>query len=283
MAHLTIELILWLLLVFFIGCIIGFLLRWLFSAEPAKGTVAMAGAATAAAAVTTASATRNTAASVPVAPRVTQPDVKAPAPSRPLAAALPAVPKAAPQPIAPRAVQPEVKADPIPAIIKASVEAPASSKPLPSAKPLPVALPVATATPKVAAKPKSTTAKTPTAKSRRPRATGKPKRPRGMAKARRGKADDLQQISGIGPKLEKTLGGLGFFHFNQIADWNSDEVMWVDEHLRFKGRITRDEWIPQAKLLAAGNLTKFAKLYGTGGMQNAKGQTKSGSRTRRSK
>jgi NADH-quinone oxidoreductase subunit E len=73
-----------------------------------------------------------------------------------------------------------------------------------------------------------------------------------MAAARGGKADNLQQISGIGPKLEKTLHGLGFFHFSQIADWNSDEVMWVDEHLRFKGRIERDKWISQAKVLAKG-------------------------------
>ena len=113
-------------------------------------------------------------------------------------------------------------------------------------------------------------------------ATGKPSRPEGLAKARGGKADNLQLISGVGPKLEKTLQGLGFYHFDQIAGWNQDEVDWVDEHLRFKGRIARDEWIAQAKLLAAGDMDEFTKLYGTGGLKNAAGQKKSGSRTRKS-
>ena len=112
--------------------------------------------------------------------------------------------------------------------------------------------------------------------------TGKPARPKGLAAARSGKADNLQVISGVGPKLEKTLHSLGFFHFDQIANWSGDEVDWVDEHLRFKGRIEREEWIPQCKLLAAGEMDKFNRLYGTGGLKNTQGQRKSGTRTRRS-
>lgn len=135
------------------------------------------------------------------------------------------------------------------------VPAPAAPKPA-EPKPMPVAQPVS---------------------------TGKPARPKGLAGARSGKADNLQMISGVGPKLEKTLHGLGFFHFDQIANWTRDEVSWVDEHLRFKGRIDREEWIPQCKLLADGDLDKFNKLYGTGGLKNAAGVTKSGSRTRRSR
>lgn len=113
--------------------------------------------------------------------------------------------------------------------------------------------------------------------------TGKPARPKGMAGARGGKADNLQVISGVGPKLEKTLHSLGFFHYDQIANWTGDEVEWVDEHLRFKGRIEREEWIPQCKLLAEGDMDKFNRLYGTGGLRNSQGQRKSGSRTRRAK
>lgn len=116
-----------------------------------------------------------------------------------------------------------------------------------------------------------------------PVSTGKPARPKGLAGARSGKADNLQMVSGVGPKLEKTLHGLGFFHFDQIANWTRDEVAWVDEHLRFKGRIDREEWIPQCKLLAEGDMDKFNKLYGTGGLKNAAGETKSGTRTRRAK
>lgn len=93
-----------------------------------------------------------------------------------------------------------------------------------------------------------------------------------MAGPRGGKADNLQIISGVGPKLEKTLNGLGFYHFDQIAGWNSDQVDWVDEHLRFKGRIARDEWIAQAKLLAAGDTDTFAKRYGTSGLKGKSGK-----------
>ncbi len=65
-----------------------------------------------------------------------------------------------------------------------------------------------------------------------------------------GKADDLKLISGVGPKLEKTLNGLGFWHFSQIAKWKKTDVAVVDNELTFKGRIERDDWIKQAKVLA---------------------------------
>ncbi len=113
-------------------------------------------------------------------------------------------------------------------------------------------------------------------------ATGVAKAPKKLKAAKGGKADDLQRISGVGPKLEKTLHSLGFFHFSQIAEWTPDEVQWVDENLRFKGRIDREEWIPQAKLLAAGDESKFAKNYGTGGKKDKTGKTQSGSRTKKS-
>jgi predicted flap endonuclease-1-like 5' DNA nuclease len=113
-------------------------------------------------------------------------------------------------------------------------------------------------------------------------AVGKMERPKGIAAARSGKADDLQRISGIGPKNEKILHGLGFFHFDQIADWTREQVAWVDDHLRFNGRISREEWIKQARLLADGKEAEFARLYGTGGLRNKDGDKLSGSRTRRS-
>jgi NADH-quinone oxidoreductase subunit E len=65
-------------------------------------------------------------------------------------------------------------------------------------------------------------------------------------------ADDLQRISGIGPSIEKTLHGLGICHFRQIAGFTPDNVAWVSQRLRFKGRIEREDWIGQAKKLAAG-------------------------------
>ncbi|MBM1219414.1 NADH-quinone oxidoreductase subunit E [Ponticoccus sp. SC2-23] len=66
-----------------------------------------------------------------------------------------------------------------------------------------------------------------------------------------GTADDLKRITGVGPKLEGVLNELGFWHFDQIAQWGPAEVEWVDARLKFKGRITRDDWIAQARKLAS--------------------------------
>jgi NADH-quinone oxidoreductase subunit E len=59
--------------------------------------------------------------------------------------------------------------------------------------------------------------------------------------------DDLKAISGIGPKLETVLNGLGVWTYDQIAGWSAEEIAWVDDYLSFKGRIGRDDWLGQAK------------------------------------
>jgi len=73
-------------------------------------------------------------------------------------------------------------------------------------------------------------------------------RPSAMDKPE-GEADDLKKINGIGPKLEQTLNELGIFHYKQLAEFTEDNITWVDDHLKFKGRIQRDNWIDQAKKL----------------------------------
>jgi predicted flap endonuclease-1-like 5' DNA nuclease len=79
-----------------------------------------------------------------------------------------------------------------------------------------------------------------------------------------GAADDLLIIKGIGPKLNGVLNGLGITRFDQIANWSAGDVDKVDDHLgEFKDRIGREEWIPQAKLLAAGNHIEWQRIYGT--------------------
>ena len=70
------------------------------------------------------------------------------------------------------------------------------------------------------------------------------------AKAAAG-ADDLKQLSGIGPALEKKLNEFGVTSFAQIAAWTEADVADFDEKLSFKGRIEREGWIEQAKKLAA--------------------------------
>lgn len=157
---------------------------------------------------------------------------------------------------------------------EAEAETKAESKPAPAADskadPAPKAKPAA---PKPAAK-----------AAAEPVSTGKPVRPKGLPSARDGKPDKLQMISGVGPKLEKTLHGLGYFHFDQIAAWGKDQVDWVDDHLRYKGRIERDEWIAQAKLLAADDMEQFNKLYGSGGSAKTRpGSKKTAARTAKKK
>ena len=73
-----------------------------------------------------------------------------------------------------------------------------------------------------------------------------------------GTADDLKLLKGVGPKLEQTLHQLGFYHFDQVAKWTEAEISWVDTRLKFKGRIQRDGWIEQARILARGGDTEFS-------------------------
>ena len=84
-------------------------------------------------------------------------------------------------------------------------------------------------------------------------------KPATLDAARDGKADDLKMIKGVGPKLEALLHRLGVYHFDQVASWTEDEVSWVDQNLEgFKGRVSRDNWVEQAKLLADGKETEFS-------------------------
>ncbi|MGB5864068.1 MAG: NADH-quinone oxidoreductase subunit E [Sulfitobacter sp.] len=90
-------------------------------------------------------------------------------------------------------------------------------------------------------------------------AAGPGKKPRTMSAPRKAGADDLKLIKGIGPKLEKTVNAMGFFHFDQIAKWGQDELAWVDQNLEgFMGRASRDNWVEQAGKLARGEATEFS-------------------------
>lgn len=89
--------------------------------------------------------------------------------------------------------------------------------------------------------------------------SGAGKKPRTMSAPRKSGADDLKLIKGVGPKLEKTVNSMGFFHFDQIAKWGQDELAWVDQNLEgFKGRASRDGWVEQAQKLARGEETEFS-------------------------
>ena len=198
-----------------------------------------------------------------------------PAPaSRPPPAAVPAPPPAAAP--APDHQPPAAGATPSTAAGSAN----------PAATPLRGPLAVARATPKDDKKAKPRTRRKTAAKSapKKPAtATAKKtpvtmagetqaKKPRFMPKPRKSGADDLKRIKGVGPALEKTLNGLGVFHYNQVSKWTPENVMWVDDHLKFKGRIARDNWIDQAAKLDAGETTEFAARVDKGTVASSKGK-----------
>ena len=68
-----------------------------------------------------------------------------------------------------------------------------------------------------------------------------------------GEADDLTLITGIGPRIQTILNDLGIWHFSQIAEWSEEHEAWVDEQLNFAGRVSREDWIQQARDLVAAN------------------------------
>lgn len=75
-------------------------------------------------------------------------------------------------------------------------------------------------------------------------------------KAPNGNADDLTRIKGIGPKLSKRLNEIGIYHFKQIAEWSEAEADWVDDYIASKGRVAREAWVSQARVLSAnGSMT----------------------------
>jgi predicted flap endonuclease-1-like 5' DNA nuclease len=141
---------------------------------------------------------------------------------------------------------------------KYEAEAKPKAKPAKKAKPAPVAGAKDAAAKKAAA---------PADKSVVAAPDGPGEKPEMLTAAREGGADDLKQIKGVGPKMENMLNEMGVYHFDQVASWSGDEVSWVDQNLKgFKGRVSRDNWVDQAKTLAAGGETAFSKKVEKGGV-----------------
>jgi NADH-quinone oxidoreductase subunit E len=174
-------------------------------------------------------------------------------PPPPPAAAEPPVAAAAPPPPptpAPPAAAPAVKAAPVAAALK-SEEKPAAAL----AKKEPPRKYVDLLAEQIKEKKAKKGVPAPAvAKASKPKAkpveTVEPER---LAKPRGGKGDDLELIWGVGPGMARMLNKMGIWHFDQIASWSATQLKWVDENLKgFKGRASRDEWVPQAKKLAKG-------------------------------
>lgn len=75
--------------------------------------------------------------------------------------------------------------------------------------------------------------------------------------------DDLRRIKGVGPKLVALLGGMGVTSYAQIAAWDDAEIDRIDAQLgTFAGRIRRDNWVEQARLLASGDTASYEAKFG---------------------
>jgi predicted flap endonuclease-1-like 5' DNA nuclease len=71
--------------------------------------------------------------------------------------------------------------------------------------------------------------------------------------------DDLKRIRGIGVLIEKKLNSLGIVHYEQVANWTGADIERISNILDFKGRIEREAWIEQARILATGGQTEFSR------------------------
>lgn len=102
--------------------------------------------------------------------------------------------------------------------------------------------------------------KTPAKASAQAAAKSEGSKPEGIEKP--AKPDDLKMVSGIGPKIESTLQGLGIWTWAQIASWKKAERDWVNGYLSFKGRIEREDWVKQANALAKGGRDEYVRVFG---------------------
>lgn len=62
-------------------------------------------------------------------------------------------------------------------------------------------------------------------------------------------SDDLEEIVGIGPVINRKLNEMGITTFAQIAAWTADDAERIGHQLDFPGRIEREHWIEQARTM----------------------------------
>jgi len=85
-----------------------------------------------------------------------------------------------------------------------------------------------------------------------------------LADGAAGGGDDLKRIRGIGVLIERRLNAMGITRYEQIAQWTAEDVERVSGKLEFKGRIERENWIEQARILASGGQTEFSRRIDRG-------------------
>lgn len=81
----------------------------------------------------------------------------------------------------------------------------------------------------------------------------------GVRAVRSAVPDDLKRIRGIGVLIEKKLNSMGVTSYEQVANWSVADIERVSHLLDFKGRIERENWVEQARILASGGQTEFSR------------------------
>jgi len=78
-----------------------------------------------------------------------------------------------------------------------------------------------------------------------------------------GPPDELTRIKGLGPKAAAVLHGMGVTTYAQLAALTPGQVEKVDAAMgNLAGRIHRDQWLEQARLLAMGDIPGFEAKFG---------------------
>ncbi len=84
------------------------------------------------------------------------------------------------------------------------------------------------------------------------------------------RTDDLKRIRGVGVLIEKRLNSLGIVSYEQIANWTGADIDRISTMLDFKGRIERENWIEQARILASGGQTEFSRRVDRGEVDSSR-------------
>ncbi len=189
---------------------------------------------------------------------------------------------AAPTPAA--APAPETRPAPTPKPAPAPSQSQVQTAPIPTPAPIPVARPVAPAPQPVAPAPApapaplsdepiaaasfdanpAAEAATPTeAPAPTPAAAPAPAPAPAPTPAVDHAAAPVTQLKGLGPKVATRLAELGVTTVGDMAALSETEAQNIDAQLgAFTGRMGRDRWIEQSRLLAAGDKPGFEAVFG---------------------
>ncbi len=91
-----------------------------------------------------------------------------------------------------------------------------------------------------------------------------------MGGGKSAQVDDLKRVRGVGVLIEKKLNSMGVTSYRQIANWSGADIDRVSQVLDFRGRIERENWVEQARILSAGGQTEFSRRVDRGEVESSK-------------